>query len=70
MGGYNFPRLNLRQVLENTSEHACRFYAVVLDPDTGKRLATIPFYELVSGEMVDFSIERETLFPKEKGGIK
>lgn len=60
MGGYSFPRMNMRQVLENTRNRPVMFYAVILDPN-GDRLAEVPIYQAEPGECVDLSIETETL---------
>ena len=62
--GYSLPRMNMRQVLENTRDRAVMFYAVILDPESGKRLALVPIYRAEPGEMVDLGIETETLKPE------
>jgi hypothetical protein len=63
MGGYQLPRMNMQQVLGNRRDRPVRFHAVMLDPETGKRLASVPIYEAGPGEFVDLSIETETLEP-------
>ena len=59
---HTFPRLNLRQVLDNDSEHKCNFYAVILDPDTKKRVKSVLVFTAEPGELVEFGLEREPLF--------
>ena len=58
---HSFPRMNMRQVLENARSRRVRYHAVVLDPETGARLASVPFYAADSGECVDLAIEAETI---------
>jgi hypothetical protein len=60
-GGYHLPRMNMRQVLENTRDHSVMFHAVILDASSGKRVASVPIYKAAPGEFVDLSIKTETL---------
>ena len=62
---HSFPRMNMRQVLENPRSRRVRYWAVVLDPETGERLASVPFYEADPGVLVDLALEAETI--KEEG---
>lgn len=56
------PRLNVRQVLES-EELPCRFFVVLLNPETGKRVASVPIVDLEPDSMVELAIERQTFFP-------
>ena len=58
---HSFPRMNMRQVLENARSRMVRYHAVILHPDTGARLATVPLYLAHAGELVDLAIEAETV---------
>ena len=60
MGGYQFPRMNMRQVMDNNREFPVRYYAVIMDPNTKKALARVPIYDAEAGECVDLGIETET----------
>lgn len=62
MSQKNFPRLNLRQVLVNDSEHPARFYAVLLDPEKEKRFERVLIFEAQPGELIELGVERETVF--------
>ncbi len=57
----------MRQILETDNIHpdsaGARFYAVIIDPDTGKRIKEVPIFDLRRGAWVELAIDRETLFP-------
>jgi hypothetical protein len=63
---HSFPRMNMRQVLENARSRRVRYHAVVLDPETGARLATVLLYLADAGECVDLAIEAETVQEDER----
>ena len=63
---HSFPRMNMRQVLENARSRRVRYHAVVLDPETGARLVTVPLYLADAGECVDLAIEAETVQEAER----
>ncbi len=62
----NKPRVPFRQVLDATTLHpnavGARFYAVIIDPDTQKRVQEVPIYELRPGEVVELALERLSIF--------
>lgn len=64
-GGHQ-PRLNVRQVLD-TDDLPARFFAVFLNPNTGKRLVTVAIADLPADSQVELAIERQTFFPIDDG---
>lgn len=67
----NKPRVPFRQVLDATTLHpnaiGARFYAVIIDPETQKRVCEVPIYELRPGEVVELALERLSIFNKGQG---
>ena len=71
MTSSNKPRVPFRQVLDATTLHpnaiGARFYAVIIDPETQKRVCEVPIYELRPGEVVELALERLSIFNKGQG---
>lgn len=68
----NPPRIPLELVLSAENLHhqakSAVFYAVIIDPETGKATCRIPFYRAMPGEVVSCSIERKSIFDDGRTG--
>ena len=48
----NKPRVSVHQVLASPDERDCIFYAVIVDPETQKRISWSPFYSAYPGGFI------------------
>jgi hypothetical protein len=66
----NNPRVPFRQVLSAETVHGeaigARFFAVIIDPETQKPINKVPIFDCDPGEVVELSVERQTLFENSK----